>query len=83
MKPTKYDKAKNNVITGVEIDCDGKTYYEKSPEEIKESAIEREMQVIDFFNVMEKRIEACEGKPELSLLKLGYEIALKVFVNGK
>ena len=82
-KMTKYEQAKSNVITGIEIDCDGKSFYEKSLKEIKESAICREMQVIDFFNAIEKRIKSLKGKPELSLLKLGYEEALKVFVNGK
>tara|TARA_R100000654_G_scaffold10232_1_gene22920 strand:+ start:104 stop:349 length:246 start_codon:yes stop_codon:yes gene_type:complete len=79
----KYEQAKNNIITAVEIDCDTNNYYNKSLEEIKKSAIQREIQVIDFFNVMERKIKECKSKPELSMLRAGYEIALNVFINGK
>ena len=41
------------------------------------------MQIEDFFNVMEEKIKALEDSKELSLLRFGYQEALKTFINGK
>ena len=83
MKKATFKETEKKVTTGFDIDCDGKFKYEKTLEEIKTDSILREMQIEDFFNVMEEKIKALEDSKELSLLRFGYQEALKTFINGK
>ena len=78
-----FEATEKKVTMGLGIDCDGKYEYKKTLEEIKTDFILREMQIEDFFNAMQDRIKGLKGSKNLGLLKLGYEEALIVFVNGK